>query len=37
MLKQITWRSWTGLAVALGAYVGLGFWLSSSGTAEELL
>jgi hypothetical protein len=37
MLRQVTWRSWAALAIALGTYVGLGFWLSSSGTAEELL
>ena len=37
MLRTVTWRSWTALAVILGAYVGLGFWLSGNGTAEELL
>ena len=37
MLKRTTWRSWTALTVTLGAYGVLGFWLSSSGTAEELL
>ena len=37
MLRRVTWRSWAALAVTLAAYGGLGFWLSSNGTAEELL
>ena len=37
MLKQVTWRSWAALAVLVGADVGLGYWLSSNGTVEELL
>ncbi len=37
MLKQVTWRAWVALIATLAAYGVLGFWLSSSGTAEELL
>ncbi len=37
MLRRVTWRSWAALIATLGAYIGCGFWLSSSGTAEELL
>ena len=37
MLRRVTWRSWTVLAAILCAYVGLGFWLSGNGTAEEQL
>ena len=37
MLRRTTWRFWAALAAGLGAYGVLGFWLSSNGTAEELL
>jgi hypothetical protein len=37
MLRRVTWRSWTALAVILGAYTGLGFWFGGNGTVEELL
>lgn len=37
MLRAVTWRSWTVLAAVLAAYIGLGFWLSSNGAAEENL
>jgi hypothetical protein len=37
VLKRVTWRSWAAFTAALGAYVALGFWLSSNGTAEYQL
>ena len=37
MVRKVTWRSWAALAAGLAAYGVLGFWLSSNGTAEELL
>lgn len=37
MLRAVTWRSWAAIAAILCAYIGLGFWFSSNGTAEELL
>ena len=37
ILGRITWRWWAVLTAALGTYVGLGFWLGTNGTVEELL
>ena len=37
MLRIVTWRSWAALGALLAIYIGCGFWLSSNGTAEELL
>lgn len=33
--KNPTWRLWAGIVVAVGAYIGLGYWLSGNGTVEE--
>ena len=37
MLQRMTWRTWTPIAVILGAYLGLGFGLSNDGKLESLL
>lgn len=37
MLKRVTWRSWTALAVLLGAYVALGFAYGSNGQVEATI
>lgn len=37
MLKRVTWRSWTAVAVLLGAYVALGLVYGGNGAVEEQL
>lgn len=37
MLRRVTWRSWAGLALVLGAYVGAGFWLGHDAAIEEMV
>ena len=37
MLRRVTWRFWAVLAVILGSYIGLGFWLNSNDTVDYQL
>ena len=37
MLKRMTWRIWTAIAVILGAYAGAGFALAGDGRVETHL
>jgi hypothetical protein len=35
MLRSVTWRLYTGIALFLGADIGAGFWFANNGNVEE--